>query len=333
MKPSQLASLLEKTISAKLPVLVTGAPGIGKSDIVKQAAEKAGADYYIEFPAISDPTDGKGLPVVGNGTGTATWLQFERHKIYCNTQKLSVVVLEDMGQAAMSVQASYMQWVLARRIGDVAISPHVAFVACTNRRTDKAGVQGLLEPVKSRFASIVNLDVDLNDWIKWALANNLPTELIAFVKFRPELLHDFKASNDLVNSPSPRTIANVGRLMGIGLPLEIEHECFAGAAGEGFAAEFRGFLQLFRTLPNPDLVFLNPTGAMVPSDPATLYALCSAISRKVTDQNISRFVQYIDRIPDEFSVFAMRAATAKKVELLQTRASIEWHSKHDDVLI
>ena len=121
--------------------------------------------------------------------------------------------------------------------------------------------------------------------------------------------------------------------MGIGLPLEIEHECFAGAAGEGFAAEFRGFLQLFRTLPNPDMIFLNPVNAAVPSDPATLYALCSAISRKVTDQNISRFVQYIDRIPDEFSVFAMRAATAKKVELLQTRASIEWHSKHDDVLI
>lgn len=64
MKPSQLYELLSRTIPAKLPVLIKGAPGIGKTDIVSQACKDAGAELIVSHPVVDEPIDYKGLPFV-----------------------------------------------------------------------------------------------------------------------------------------------------------------------------------------------------------------------------------------------------------------------------
>jgi len=97
-----------------------------------------------------------------------------------------------------------MQLILARRINGYKVSDQVTFLAATNRKQDKAGVSGILEPVKSRFVSIVELEPDLEDWAAWAASNSLPAELIAFVRFRPNLLNDFTPSVD-ITKPRPRS--------------------------------------------------------------------------------------------------------------------------------
>jgi hypothetical protein len=68
MKASQLNKLLAVTIPARLPVLIKGAPGVGKSDIVAQACIAAGAELIISHPVVSDPTDYKGCPMLPRGT-------------------------------------------------------------------------------------------------------------------------------------------------------------------------------------------------------------------------------------------------------------------------
>jgi len=226
-----------------------------------------------------------------------------------------------------------MQLILARRINGHRVSDQVCFVAATNRHTDRAGVTGLLEPVKSRFCSIVELEPDLDDWVSWALKNGIPTELIAFLRFRPGLLFDFKPTNTLTNSPCPRTVHNVGKLMQIGIPHELEYEVFSGAAGEGFAAEFYAFLKIFRSLPNPDAVLMAPEQAIVPDDPATLYAICGALAAKASEQTIERLVVYANRLPAEFSVLLIRDSVRKEAAIVNTRPFIEWASAHADVLI
>jgi hypothetical protein len=331
VKPSQLTQFLATSIQHRAPVLITGAPGIGKSDVVAQAAATVGAELIIEHPVVSDPTDFKGLPFEVDGK--AEFLPFGSLSRIISATDPTVFFLDDLGQAPMAVQAACMQLLLARRINGHHVSDMVTFVAATNRRTDRAGVTGLLEPVKSRFATIVNLDVDMEDWVKWALAHDMPTELIAFIRFRPGLLHDFQPSADLVNSPSPRTVANVGKLMQMSLPRELEYEVYAGAAGEGFAAEFCGFLKIFRNLPNPDLILLSPDAAEVPTDPATLYALCGALSRKASEQTIDRLVRYYNRLPAEFSVLAVRDSVQCCPAIVNSRAFVSWASDHAEVLL
>lgn len=333
MRPSQLKRFLVQTIKEKKPVLIKGAPGIGKTDIVSQAAIEAGAELYFEFPAISDPTDSKGVPFT-NGNDFAKWLQFERHYIYCNTKKLIVVFLDDLGQAPPVVQASFMQWILARRIGDNKVSDNVCFVAATNRRIDRANVSGMLEPVKSRFATIVELEVDLEDWIHWAI-NNMPVELISFIRYRPDLLHNFKPTNDLVNSPCPRTNANVGQLMKMKLDADLRYEAYAGAAGEGYAAELIGFLKIYHKLPNPDDILKDSKNHPVPTDPAELYALCGLLSRKANKKNFDAMVVYLNRMPEEFSICTVRdiVAIEKDSDIETTEGWKSWTKKHQDIVL
>jgi hypothetical protein len=332
VRPSQLLEILKVTIPAGLPILIKGAPGVGKSDIIAQVCNTLGVNLMIDHPVVSDPTDYKGLPYAGPD-GKATFLPFGSLQKLIDAKVPTVYFLDDLGQAPQTVQAACMQLILARRINGYHVSPFVTFMAATNRHTDRAGVTGILEPVKSRWSTILELVPDMNDWTQWALTAGLPTELIAFIRFRPELLWKFAPTNEIKNTPCPRTVNNVGKLMQAKIPPHLEYVAFTGAAGEEFAAEFSGFLRIFRSLPNPDAVLMNPDSAEVPTDPATLYAICGALARRAGDNSIERLVSYANRLPDEFSVLLINDSYRLAPEIANSRTYIDWCAKHNDVMI
>jgi len=323
MKASQLSKLLSYCITAHLPVLITGAPGIGKSDIVAKAALDANADVILSHPAVADPTDAKGLPWVdSNDTSSATFLPFGELARALKATKLTVWFLDDLGQAPPAVQASYMQLLLARRVNGHILPDCVTFVAATNRRTDRAGVSGILEPVKSRFASIVELTADIDEWSAWAFDHAIPAEMIAFLRFRPELLSKFEASADLTNSPMPRTWASAAKLFSLNMPKAIEFAAIAGAVGEGAATEFLAFVRLFKELPSIDGILIDPDAAKIPDQPATLYAVATALSMRANSTNFGRIAKYATRLMNsakgEFAALILRDSIRRDPAIQQT---------------
>ncbi len=331
MKPSDLSRLLESTIHARLPVLIKGAPGIGKTDIIKQACTRLNANLIISHPVVSDPVDYKGFPYVIDNE--AHFLPFGDLNQLIQADSPTVYFMDDLGQAPAAVQAAAMQLLLERRINGHKVSDQVTFLAATNRKTDRAGVSGMLEPVKSRFVSIVELEPDVDDWIRWAIKGKLPAELIAFIRFRPKLLFDFQPSTDLTNTPCPRTIHNIARILQAGVPLELRFEAFTGAAGEGFAAEFVGFLKVYQTLPDLNAIITDPGTAGVPHDPATLFALCTALARKADKATMASIVGYSYRLPAEFSVLLITDSVTHNPDVMETRAFIDWSSINNNVLV
>lgn len=328
LNPTQLADLLTKAISANLPILITGAPGIGKSDVVAQAVEAAGAELILSHPVVSDPTDAKGLPWATEGADEATFLPFGELAQALKANKPTVWFLDDLGQASPAVQASFMQLLLARRVNGHKLPDCVTFVAATNRRVDRAGVTGILEPVKSRFTSIVELTPDLDSWCQWAIDKGLPVELIAFMRFRPDLLCKFKASADLTNSPLPRTWANVANILKLGLDAELEHVAVMGAVGEGAAVEFMGFLRLFRDLPDIDLILSDPNRGELPDLPAVLYATVTALGTRVNEDNFGSVARYAERLMEaengEFAALLIRDSIRRVPEIKETQAFVNF---------
>jgi hypothetical protein len=322
MRPRDVSTLLTSTINARLPVLLVGAPGVGKSDLVAQAAQASGADLIVSHPVVSDPTDAKGLPWVGKDGESATFLPFGDLSRALHAEQPTVWFLDDLGQATPAVQASYMQLLLARRVNGHALPECVTFVAATNRRTDRAGVSGILESVKSRFVSIVHVEANLDDWCNWALRTNQPAELVAFVRFRPELLHQFNPTADLVNSPCPRTWAAAGKIIALKLSPAIELAALQGAVGDGPAAEFVAFLQIYRELPSLDAILLDPDSAPLPSQPAALYAVATGLAARATEANFARVAKYAMRLNDagrgEFAVLLLRDAVRRNAKLIHS---------------
>jgi len=328
MTPKELKRELLKAMVAKLPIMIKGAPGVGKSDIVEQVAEELGMNLIISHPVVSDPTDAKGLPAIVNGK--AEFLPFGDLRRMMEAKKPTIAFLDDLGQAPAVVQAAFMQLILARRINGHKISKHIVFIAATNRRKDKAGVTSILEPIKSRFASIWELKASPEDWIEWAYANDMPTDLIGWIHFRPDMLCKDEATTDIVNHPCPRTVASAGRLTKAGMD---SLKILQGTLGEAGGIDYYGFRKVFNSLPNIDALIANPASAIVPNEPSTLYAVVAALVEKGTKKNANNIFAYAERLPAEFGALLWRDLAQKKPETKETTGYIQWAVAHQDLIM
>jgi hypothetical protein len=325
VRAQQLAELLEAFIPKRLPVLITGAPGIGKSDIVAQAAERTGHELLISHPVVEDPTDSKGLPFPSADGQCAHHLPFGDLERAVNSTSPLLWFLDDLGQASAAVQAAKMQLLLARRVGDHVLPDHVTFIAATNRRSDNAGVTGILDPVISRFASVVELEPNVDDWTTWAVTHDVPAELIAFLRFRADLLSVKKTTRDIENAPSPRSWGFVAKTMRV-VPKDLELIAYAGAVGEGAAVELMSFLGIYRQLPSPDAILLSPDTAAIPDNASALYAVATALGAYASEANFDRVVTYVNRMIDEgyreFAALLVRDAVRRTPSIQNSPAFI-----------
>lgn len=333
LKPSQLGALLEHAIPAGQPVIVVGAPGLGKTDVVEASAAKVGHDCIVSHPAVEDPTDSKGLPFASADGKSAHWLPYGDMLTLLHCKKPTVAFMDDFGQAPPSVQAAKMQLILGRRLNGMRLPDHVTFVAATNRREDRSGVSGILEAVKSRFM-IVHVGVDADDWLAWAQQANIEPVVMAYIAHVPSALHEFEPKADIAAYPCPRGWGlHVNRVMKMGLPPVLEGAALEGCIGKGQAVQFAAFVRLFRELVSADEVFNNPDGAEVPSKPDRLYATCAALLHRAEPGKMQAIVRYISRVRGEYAMFVMRGIEKRKPDCLKTSAFVQWATSPQGKLV
>ena len=73
MRSRDIIETLEALIDQKLPTFLWGAPGIGKSSVVRQIAEAKGIGFIDLRLSLMDPTDLKGIPFYENQAHQAVW--------------------------------------------------------------------------------------------------------------------------------------------------------------------------------------------------------------------------------------------------------------------
>lgn len=332
MGPKELKKTLMRAIVANYPLLIKGAPGVGKSDVVAEATKEVKHELFITHPVVKDPTnyEGLGAIVMNKGKPTAEFLPFGDLRLMIEAKQPTVVFIDDLGQAPSLVQAACMQLILAREINGQKISDKIVFVAATNRREDRAAVTGILEPIKGRFHSIVQLDADADNWCEWAIAHDMPAEVIGFIHFRPDLICTNGATADIVNHPNPRNWFHVGQWLKIGVDaLEI----IAGAVGEGAAIELQGFIKIYNELPSIDAILMRPNEEPVPTSPAAQYAVATALLSKISIDNAGRVFAYANRLPSDISTMLAIDAIRKEPKIKKTTAFVQWGIKHQDVLM
>ena len=329
MRSSTLKATLKSLVAINRTVCIEGSPGGGKTTIVQDVATELNL-HYIERHMPTMLVEDFGIPTI-NGEMLSykipDWFPAKGGKH--DDGRGGILCFDDRNQANADLQKVLANICQARNLHGVELADKWTVISTGNRMSDRAGANRVLSHLRNR-ETVIDLETHLDDWTAWALDNEVKPEVVSFIRFRPNLLHDFDAQRD--QNPTPRSwVEGISAVIGA-VPPEAEYECFKGAVGEGAAAEFVGFLRIFRKLPNPDSILLNPDAGEVPTDPATLYALSGSIAERATEANFERVCRYAERMPPEFSVLTVSYAARKKPELANTQAFTKWAIAHQDVL-
>jgi hypothetical protein len=354
MDTKTAAAVLDAYMAADLPAFMWGAPGIGKSAVVKQCASRVpawaaaifltlGLPVPTRLPLIDvraillDPVDLRGLPTVEGGK--AAWAQPDFLPREDRDGPVGILFLDELNAAPASVQAACFQLILDRRLGEYVMPKGWRIVAAGNRQGDRAAAQRMPSALANRFAHI-DVDADLSAWTVWATAANIPAHVVAFIRFRVELLHKMEGA-DLRAFPTPRSwegVAKLAEVQTIG-PKDPRADAFrqalvSGVVGEAAAAEFEGFVRVWRSLPTIADIIANPDQITIPDDPATRYAVATALARKADRKNFDAIMRFSGRaLPQEFGILLCIDAITRDPALKTTRGFIDWAAANQDVVL
>lgn len=311
-------------------ICIEGPPGGGKTTIVHEV----GNEMDIPVVELHMPTmlvEDFGIPDILSSEDK-TKFNYRMpywYPIKGKAPERGILLFDDRNQAGADLQKVMANICQSRHLHGVPLPDGWMVASTGNRQVDRAGANRVLGHLRNR-ETVYELETHLDDSTQWMIDHNVRAEVISFLRFRPGLLHDYDPQRD--SNPSPRSwVEGISDVLGQVKP-DAEFESFKGAVGEGAAAEFVGFVRIYRKLPNPDNILLNPTTANVPTDPATLYALAGALANRATESNMDRMVTYCERMPPEFSVLSVSYACRRDPDLSNTGAFTKWAIKHQNVL-
>jgi len=323
-----MKSIIEVFISTDTPVFIWGPPGVGKSDIVRQIATEHKLPLIDIRAVLLDPVDLRGLPTVVNGK--ALWAQPDFLPNAARDGATGILFLDELNAAPQSVQAACFQLILDRKVGEYVLPPGWRIVAAGNRQGDRAAAQRMPTALANRFAH-VDFEPDYNTWKTWAVKNNMSPMLIAFLGYRPELLHKM-GDTDVRAFPTPRSWAQVSKVSAY-----VQHGSRLTAnvalVGEGAAMEFEGFMDTWRDLPSIDDVLRTPIKTRVPSTPSGLYAISTALANFANKSNFAAVLTYVQRLGTEFEVLTVVDSIKRDSSLTETTAFIKWAARNQDVTL
>lgn len=308
MRPAELLVVLEREFLSAAdgrhtPLMLWGPPGVGKSQMIAQVAARHGAPVVDVRLSQMEPSDLRGIPF--RSGDRVEWAvpallpDPQRHG------QAGVLFLDEITSAAPTVSAAAYQLILDRRLGEYQVPAGWAIFAAGNRQGDRGVTYAMPAPLANRFAHFT-VDVHLDDWVAWAYAHGIDERLIAFLRFRPELLFSFDPAHNPIAFPSPRSWEFAHRALSKfgddpGLLLASLQACVGAAAG----VELKAFVDNLDELPDIDAIMRGdevPVPRAIDLQYAVACALVSRALRAKGDRHArevyARVLDYAGRFPE-----------------------------------
>lgn len=302
---NKVATEVAIAVQSHTPVLLWGAPGTGKTSVIRTIGWQLTLPVEVVIASIREPSDFSGLPVVtdqGVALEPPIWA-----KRLAEAGK-GLLFLDEISTAPPAVQAALLRVVLDRTIGDLQLPDGVAVVAAANPPDQAAGGWEISMPLANRFVHL-RWSVDPQEWANGFLSGwqsfsppklpenweeqflpQLKGELAAFIHSRPQLLLQPPAQEEMDEAlawPSPRSwemgIRLVAAAQAARLDFEIQAELLSGAVGQGAAIEFMSWRQNL-DLPDPEKLLSNPSSFHLPERGDQAFAILSSVVSAVASR-------------------------------------------------
>ncbi len=258
MTPQELTPYLTSLIEhdLQLSLMLWGPPGIGKSSIVSSVADNHSLQLVDLRLSQLAPTDLRGLPVAENGV--SRWFPPE----FLPTGGRGILFLDEINMAPPAMQGIAQQLILDRQVGNYRVPDGWFIWAAGNRKSDRAAVFEMPSALANRFIHL-DLAPDFDSFKAWGLRTGLSEQVLAFLAFRPTLLHQIDPQRPAW--PSPRSWAMADRLRRASLSVE-------PAIGLGATGEFDAFCMVYDKLPELAPILAGKSTAAFPAEASARYA-------------------------------------------------------------
>jgi len=306
---------------------VWGAPGVAKTDVIKQTAKELGVDLIVWHLSHVEPSDFAGLPKIKEIETGEERTVFVLPKIFPFSngpnEKGGFLFFDEMNRAKPPVLASALQLSLDGKVDEYSLPSKWIIVAAGNRKEDVPNVTEIEPALSNRFAH-VNLITTYEDFEKWALGpyskddagkDRIHPDLLGYFSTNKEYFHYLDVEKEPVAWPSPRswTAASEEYIQALeesdseSLPTQETVQIFTQYVGKAAALSFANFVQLKNAYPIDKLhmIYDDPNNApMVPREVDKARGVIIGIAFhkrdiKLTDKEIENAFIYANRITNK----------------------------------
>ena len=179
-RPADAIAEIKHLILKKRPVMIWGAPGIGKSDIIQQIGDDLGRNVIDLRLLLMEPTDLRGMPYYNKQNNTMEWAP--PVDLPTDPKATDILFLDEMNAAPPAVQAAAYQLILNRKIGNYVLPEGVAIVSAGNRETDRGVTYRMPSPLANRMVHI-EMAVNFEDWLSWAVKKEINADVVGYLTF------------------------------------------------------------------------------------------------------------------------------------------------------
>ena len=285
LSPPELVELLIALPPTRTP-FIWGPPGIGKSALVREAADFLGMPCVTLLGTQLAPEDLIGVPRVtragvtkGNGAASGYVTEFCPPRAILRSEPY-LLFIDELNSAVPDVQKAFYSLILDRRLGDYELPDESRVVGAGNRIEDRALVRPMATALANRMLHVA-LEPSADAWLRWGSNNAIHALVLGFIRARPDRLYEAPPSDATPAYPTPRAWHMLSdSLHAVGD--ELWPALAAGSVGDRAGAEFSAFAK--RAMLAPALDDLAAGTAKVPSDPDLIYFLgASCLSRLSSD--------------------------------------------------
>ena len=261
------------------PLMVWGAPGLGKSTIIRKVAEEFGIGFIDVRLSQREPVDVRGLPVPDREKKCVEWLisgEWPR-------EGKGILLFDELTAADRSLQVAAYELILDRRLGDLYKLPDNWYICAAGNRVDDGAVATTMSSALANRFMHVELTADVEAWSKWAVQHNIHPAVTGFLRFRPECLLRQQDENLERGWPSPRAWERVSVMMGIVSADEgsetLMRKMVYGLVGNRAGLEFMEYFKLNAQFDDVKAMMTDETVPVsIPAKIDRKYAFCTAMS-------------------------------------------------------
>lgn len=318
-------------------IILRGAPGVGKSSIVRQAAQNLGIDFIDVRLAQLERCDFCGLPSVENGHTTWNTPSFWP----TDESSAGILFFDEITSAPADIQVAAYSMILDRKIPNTnyELPKKWIIVAAGNRSVDRAVVKTMSSALANRFMHF-ELEANTDEWLEWAVSNDVHPAVVGYVNYRPQNLFKMEGQNLEMGWPSPRSWEKVSSMINLfGSNVDVLRKVVYGLIGNGVGVEFVEFFKMNSQFENVVEMLTDENAKIeIPEKADQKYALCSAVAYHIwngTDEadierRVSGFYRIVNKLSSDFAVLLTKLCMQgnSKINKMQAVMHIMKHKEY-----